>query len=143
MLVIYLPTEALPFDTYDETYFDGALGADFFNCCLVEINHDQQLLYLSKQGSEKQRQYDEETWQKLAIELEGNAPYLTTQIDDEISQQVKVLLDSGSTGALGLFVDNDDFALPEKNCKTRTSGVNGDSVNYDGLLKELAFGIQV
>ena len=141
MSVIYAPIEAMPFDTYDETYFDGVLGADFFNCCLVEINHDQQTLYLSKPGTEKQRQYDEDKWQKLAIDVEGNAPYLTTQIDDgESSKQVKVLLDTGSTGTLGLFVGSDDFVVPEKNYAARTTGVNGYSENHVGLLKELAFG---
>lgn len=141
MSVIYAPTAAMPFDSYDETYFDGVLGADFFNCCLVEINHDQQTLYLSKPGSEKQRQYDENKWQKLAIEVEGNSPYLITQIDDgESSKQVKVLLDTGSTGTLGLFVGNNDFAVPKNNYAARTTGVNGDSENHVGLLKELVFG---
>lgn len=141
MSIIYAPTEAMPFDTYDETYFDGVLGTDFFNCCLVEINHDQQTLYLSKPGTEKQRQYDENKWQKLAIEVKGNTPYLITHINDgDSSKQIKVILDTGSTGTLGLFVGNDDFAVPEINYARRTNGVNGDPENHVGLLKELDFG---
>ena len=141
MSVIYAPTDAMPFDSYDETYFDGVLGADFFNCCLVEINHDKQTLYLSKPGTEEQRQYDSTKWQKLAIEVEGNSPYLSTQINDGVSsKQVKVLLDTGSTGALGLFVGNGEFAVPKKTYTAKTTGVNGDSLNQVGLLKELLFG---
>jgi predicted aspartyl protease len=141
MSIIYVPAESMPFDTYDETYFDGVLGADFFNCCLVEINHDQQTLYLSKTGTEKERQYDENKWQKLALKVEGNAPYLITHINDgEGRKQVKVLLDTGSTGTLGLFVGNDDFAVPERNYTARTTGISGDAKNHVGLLKELDFG---
>jgi hypothetical protein len=141
MSVIYAPTDAMPFDSPAETYFDGVLGADFFNCCLVEINHDQQTLYLSKPGTEKQRHYDQNNWQKLAIDVEGNTPYLTTQIDDgQSTKQVKVMLDTGSTGTLSLFAGNGDFALPEKIYMGRSTGISGDSENHVGLLKGMAFG---
>lgn len=141
MSVIYAPTDAMPFDTYDETYFDGVLGADFFNCCLVEINHDQQTLYLSKPGTEKTRQYNNDNWQKLAIDVHSNTPYLTTQINDGQSiKQVKVMLDTGSTGTLSLFAGTGDFTLPEKTFVTRSTGISGDSTHHRGLLTELTFG---
>ena len=141
MSVIYVPTDAMPFDSYDETYFDGVLGADFFNCCLVEINHDQQTLYLSKPGTEKQRQYNHDKWQKLAIDVEGNTPYLTTQIDNGGSiKQIKVMLDTGSTGTLSLFAGTGDFTVPEKTFVTRSTGISGDSIHHRGLLTELTFG---
>lgn len=141
MSVIYAPTKAMPFESYDETYFDGVLGADFFNCCLVEINHDQQTLYLSKPGTEKERQYNKHKWQKLAIDVEGDTPYLTTQIDNGGSiKQVKVMLDTGSTGSLSLFAGQDDFTVPGKTFVTRSTGISGDSTNHLGILTEMAFG---
>lgn len=141
MSVIYAPTDAMPFDSYDETYFDGVLGADFFNCCLVEINHDQQTLYLSKPGSERERQYSDANWQKLAIDVQSNTPFLTTQINDgQSNKQVKVMLDTGSTGTLSLFAGKGDFLLPKKTYVTRSTGISGDSINHLGLLSEMTFG---
>ena len=141
MSLIYAPTEAMPFDSYDETYFDGVLGADFFNCCLLEINHDQHTISFSKPETEKQRQYTEDKWQKVAIEVDGNSPYLSTQINDgESDKLVKLLLDTGSTGALGLFVGEGDIAVPKKTYAAITKGINGESANQVGLLKEMTFG---
>ena len=51
--IIFAPTSAMPFDTIEETYFDGVLGADFFNCCLIEINHDKQILEISSPNKKK------------------------------------------------------------------------------------------
>jgi hypothetical protein len=141
MSVIYAPTDAMPFDSYEETYFDGVLGADFFNCCLVEINHDQQTLYLSKPGTEKERQYNNENWQKLAIDVQSNTPFLTTQIDNDGSiKQIKVMLDTGSNGTLSLFAGKGDFTIPEQTYVTRSTGISGDSINHLGMLTELTFG---
>jgi hypothetical protein len=74
---------------------------------------------------------------------------LITHINDgESRKQVKVSLDNGSTGTLGLFVGNDDFAVPERNYTAGTIEISGDAEmrrcgdaeNHVGLLKELDFG---
>ena len=141
MSVIYVPTDAMPFDSLEETYFDGVLGADFFNCCLVEVNHDQQKLYLSKLESGIERRYSGPDWQKLAMTVEGNTPYLHTQIDDgESIKSVKLILDTGSTGALDLFTGNNIIAIPQKTYQARSTGISGDTVNQVGLLPQLDVG---
>jgi hypothetical protein len=77
----------------------------------------------------------------LAIDVEGNTPYLTTQIDNGGSiKQIKVMLDTGSTGTLSLFAGTGDFTVPEKTFVTRSTGISGDSIHHRGLLTELTFG---
>jgi len=39
MSFIYAATRVVLFGICDRAYFDGMLGADFFNCCLIEIKH--------------------------------------------------------------------------------------------------------
>ncbi|GAB5380847.1 MAG: hypothetical protein Alis3KO_27030 [Aliiglaciecola sp.] len=139
--VIYAPTSAMPFDSIEETYFDGVLGADFFNCCLVEINHDQNTLVISAPTSKNINIYASETWQKLSIDVESNTPFLTTLVEDgEGEKNVKVMLDTGSTGTLSLFAGDNDFVIPDKTYETRTSGISGDTTNRVGHLNAFHLG---
>ena len=46
--VIYLPLTSVPFfDNFDEVYFDGVIGAQFFERFVVEIDYDRQLISFS------------------------------------------------------------------------------------------------
>ena len=139
--VIYAPTSAMPFRSVDETYFDGVLGADFFNCCLVEINHDAKVLVITKPGDSSRAHYGTEQWQEMAMHVESNTPYFTTTIHDEKSlRSVKLMLDTGSTGTLSLFAQNGHFALPDETFAATSTGIKGDSANLVGLLSHFSFG---
>lgn len=139
--IIYAPTSAMPFRSVDETYFDGVLGADFFNCCLVEINHDAKTLVITKPDDNSRAHYRTEQWQEVAMPVESNTPYFTTTLHDEKSQTtVKLMLDTGSTGTLTLFAENDRFALPDETFATTSTGIQGDSANLVGLLSHFSFG---
>ena len=139
--VIYAPTSAMPFRSVDETYFDGVLGADFFNCCLVEINHDAKVLVITKPDDNSRAHYGTEQWQEMAMHVESNTPYFTTTIHDEKSlRSVKLMLDTGSTGTLSLFAQNERFALPDKTFAATSTGIKGDSANLVGSLSHFSFG---
>ncbi len=139
--VIYAPTSAMPFRSVDETYFDGVLGADFFNCCLVEINHDAKVLVITKPDKTSRAHYRTEQWQEIAMPVEGNTPYFTTTIHDEKNlREVKLMLDTGSTGTLSLFAQNGRFDLPERTFAATSTGIQGDSANLVGLLSHFSFG---
>lgn len=139
--VIYAPTSAMPFRSVDETYFDGVLGADFFNCCLVEINHDAKALIISKPDDNSRAHYRTEQWQEIAMPVENNTPYFTTTLHDENNlKTVKLMLDTGSTGTLSLFAENNRFALPDKTFAATSTGIKGDSANLVGLLSHFSFG---
>ena len=139
--VIYAPTSAMPFRSVDETYFDGVLGADFFNCCLIEINHDAKTLIITKPDDNSRAHYRSEQWQEIAMPVENNTPYFTTTLYDEKKlTTVKLMLDTGSTGTLSLFTENDRFALPDKTFVATSTGIQGDSANLVGLLTHFSFG---
>lgn len=139
--VIYAPTSALPFDSIDETYFDGVLGADFFNCCLIEINHDTKTLVITKPDNNSVAHYRNGQWQELAMPVEGNTPYFITSLHDKEKQSsVKLMLDTGSTGTLSLFAGSHRFALPDKTYAATTTGIQGDSANHVGLLNHFTLG---
>ncbi|MFZ8198628.1 aspartyl protease family protein [Alteromonas portus] len=139
--IIYAPTSAMPFRSVDETYFDGVLGSDFFNCCLVEINQDAKVLIITKPDDSSRAHYGTEQWQEIAMPIESNTPYFTTTIHDEKSvKTVKLMLDTGSTGTLSLFAENDRFALPDKTFAATSTGIKGDSANLVGLLSHFSFG---
>ncbi|WP_421132938.1 aspartyl protease family protein [Alteromonas sp. A079] len=141
--VIYAPTSAMPFDSIAETYFDGVLGADFFNCCLIEINYDKKTLQISLPTQTNRQGYASQSWQVLDIEVEDNTPYLSTQIrNGETDKTVKVMLDTGSTGTLSLFANKQAFAIPNNAYTARTTGISGDTMNKVGLLRSLVIGKQ-
>ena len=73
--------------------------------------------------------------------VEDNTPYFTTTIHDkEKLKTVKLMLDTGSTGTLTLFAENDRFALPDKTYLATSTGIQGDSQNLVGLLSRFSFG---
>ncbi|GLX85534.1 hypothetical protein tloyanaT_17860 [Thalassotalea loyana] len=139
--VVYAPTEALPFDSRKETYFDGVLGADFFNCCIVEINHDEQVIYFQPRTDEVIANYVQPNWQPLDMQVIGNTPFLHTQVtDSKANKPVKLLVDTGSTGTVTLFSTTGKFEVPEQHYASRSSGISGDSQNLVGILKGINFG---
>ncbi|WP_334056484.1 retroviral-like aspartic protease family protein [Alteromonas sp. S005] len=139
--VIYAPTSAMPFRSVDETYFDGVLGADFFNCCLVEINQDAKVLIITKPDDSSREHYGIEQWQEIAMTVKSNTPYFTTTLHDgKSSKTVKLMLDTGSTGTLSLFAQNERFALPDKTFAATSTGIKGDSANLVGSLSHFSFG---
>ena len=141
LAVIYAPTEAMPFDSYEETYFDGVLGADFFNCCLVEINYDRGVVVFRKDTPIHQGAIEQGGWQKLSMVVNGNTPFLLSKVKDgQGEKEVKVMLDTGSTGSLSLFTGNGDFVLPQNTYSARSSGISGDTINQVGRLASFEFG---
>ena len=141
--VIYAPTSAMPFDSIEETYFDGVLGADFFNCCLIEINHDEQTLKISSPTPQNYQNYASHSWYSIKIQVEDNTPYLEAIITNGHTEKaVKVMLDTGSTGTLSLFTANQNFVIPDNNYDARTTGISGDTLNKVGLLNSLIIGGQ-
>jgi hypothetical protein len=140
--MIYAPADAMPFQNEEETYFDGVLGADFFNCCLVEIDHDKQELHFHRPAGAKLTQYNDQGWQRLTMEVENNTPYLSTSMLSQVGEaQIKVMLDTGSTGTLSLKLGiNPKIQLPEKTYQSRSIGIKGYANQLNGLLDTLHLG---
>jgi hypothetical protein len=140
--MVYAPSQAMPFQNEDETYFDGVLGADFFNCCVVEIDHDKQQLYFHRPSSALRTKYAGQGWQQLKMEVQSNTPYLKTSIISQMEEaQVKVMLDTGSTGTLSLKVGiNPNIQLPEETFQSRSIGIKGYATQLNGLVDNIRLG---
>jgi hypothetical protein len=100
--LVYLPLESVPFfENLDEVYFDGVIGAQFFERFVVAIDYDRQLISFSEPDSKFAiAATDDAKWDELPLQITGGLPYLTTTVDsfsgDEVS--VTLLVDTGYRG---------------------------------------------
>jgi predicted aspartyl protease len=129
--VINIPLTAIPFfDEIDEVYFDGIIGYDFLRRFVVEINYDEMVMIVSE-ADEYQPALNNQhkNWQQLPLEIVGNMPFLeaTIGVSTNTSVKVKLLVDTGSTGAFSLLPDTHDKLLEQEKYFTRTAqGLTGD-----------------
>lgn len=143
--VIYLPLESVPFfNNMDEVYFDGVIGAPFFERFVVEIDYDRQQITFSEPGSAAtqidQRDVD---WQEIALEISSGVPYLTTQIGagQKQSVEVKLLVDTGYRGPVSLTPDtHDKIYEPQEYFSTVGQGLSGDVQIKVGMSEFLSVG---
>ncbi|MFT5484261.1 MAG: hypothetical protein ACI9GW_002924, partial [Halieaceae bacterium] len=143
--VVYLPLAAVPFfDNFDEVYFDGVIGAPFFERFVIEIDYDQQLISFSEPESAKARIHEHDvSWQELPLEIESGVPYLATQISIDPGQSVavKLLVDTGYRGPVSLTPDtHEEIGNPIKYFSTVGQGLSGDVEIRVGMSEALNIG---
>jgi hypothetical protein len=129
--VIYLPLDSVPFfNNFDEVYFDGVIGAPFFERFVVEIDYDRQLISFSEPDS-AQAQIDQRDtqWREIPLEIQSGVPYITTHISTgpEQSVAVKLLVDTGYRGPVSLTPEtHDEIHEPREYFSTVGQGLSGD-----------------
>lgn len=143
--VVYLPLSSVPFfDHFDEVYFDGVIGAPFFERFVVEIDYDRQLISFSEPGSvETQIGSYGSGWQELGLQVQSGVPYLTTQISTGSGQtvEVKLLVDTGYRGPVSLTPDtHDEIDEPGEYFTTVSQGLSGDVESRVGMSELLTMG---
>jgi predicted aspartyl protease len=129
-IAIYLPLDAIPFfNELDDVYFDGVIGAPFFERFIVEIDHDQQLIHLLEPLDTYRQAYEGGGWQSLPLEVAGGVPYATLQFQAVAGQSVavKLLVDTGARAALMLTpATHSGLALPVEYFASTGQGLSGD-----------------
>lgn len=143
--VIYLPLTSVPFfDNLDEVYFDGVIGAQFFERFVVEIDYDQQLISFSEPGSVpasvNQRS---SSWQEIPLQIQSGLPYLTTQVSTGPKQSVtvKLLVDTGYRGPVSLTPDtHESLEEPLNYFSMMSQGLSGDVETRVGMSESLTVG---
>lgn len=143
--VIYLPLESVPFfNNTDEVYFDGVIGAPFFERFVVEIDYDRQQITFSEPGSaEAQIDQRDIDWQEISLQISSGVPYLTTQIGIAAQQsvEVKLLVDTGYRGPVSLTPDTHDRIYePQEYFSTVGQGLSGDVQIKVGMSEFLSVG---
>jgi predicted aspartyl protease len=143
--VIYLPPASVSFfDNLDEVYFDGVIGAPFFERFVVEIDYDRQLISFSEPGSVAAR-IDQRSadWQELTLQIQSGVPYLATRIDTGPAQSVavKLLVDTGYRGPVSLTPrTHDEIDEPREYFSTVSQGLSGDVETKVGMSESLTIG---
>lgn len=143
--VIYLSLASVPFfENLDEVYFDGVIGAPFFERFVIEINYDQQLISFSEPGS-LAANIDPRSanWQELPLQIQSGVPYLATQISTVAGEtvEVKLLVDTGYRGPVSLTPDtHDEIDEPLRYFTTVSQGLSGDVMSKMGMSETLGLG---
>jgi hypothetical protein len=143
--IIYLSLASVPFfDNLDEVYFDGVIGAPFFERFVVEIDYDQQLISFSEPGS-LSASLDQRgaNWREIPLQIDSGVPYLTTQISTgpEQTVAVKLLVDTGYRGPVSLTPEtHDEIDAPLTYFSTVGQGLSGDVEMKVGMSESLTIG---
>jgi len=131
--VIYLPLDSVPFfESSDDVYFDGVIGAPFFSRFVVEVDYDLGVVSFSEPSFAQARVAelgDSGGWQALPLQIESGVPYATAQFNAGQGQtiDVKLLVDTGFRGALSLTpVTHDSLQEPRRYFQTVSQGLSGD-----------------
>ena len=143
--VVYLPLDSLPFfDNLDEVYFDGVIGAPFFERLLVEIDYDQQKIVFSEPDTLQTRlDASGDVWQALPLQIISGLPYLTTQISTgpDVITTVKLLVDTGYRGPISLTPEShSEINEPANFFVLVSQGISGDVTSHVGLSQFLLMG---
>jgi hypothetical protein len=137
--VVVLSEDILKLGNYIGTPVAGILGYDFFNSFAVEVDFKNRKLLLHDPATFKPKQ----KWEKLPLLLEGNKPYLQTEIRTAAATiPVKLIIDTGAGHALSLETGSDArLKLPEKKLRAQLGvGLAGSINGYVGRVPELKLG---
>ena len=117
----------------------GILGFDFFNSFVVEVDFSRLNLVLHDPAAFK----PSKKYEVLPLTLEGNKPYLQTEIENSAGKvPVKLLLDTGAGYALSLDCSSDKrIKLPEKVLRSQLGvGLAGNVNGFLGRIPTLKLG---
>jgi hypothetical protein len=143
--VVYLPLSSVPFfNNLDEVYFDGVIGAPFFERFVVEIDYDRQLISFSEPGSVAARAaLASAGWEELPLQIQSGLPYLATQISTatEHSVAVKLLVDTGYRGPVSLTPQTHaEIDEPLEYFAIVSQGLSGDVHSRVAISEHMAIG---
>lgn len=142
---VYLPLSSVPFFAdLDEVYFDGVIGAPFFERFVIAIDYDRQLISFSEPGQmEAIRQQDGADWQALPLQVQSGLPYLVTWIDTGREQPVavKLLVDTGFRGPVSVTPEtHEDIDEPIEYFSSVSQGLSGDVESRVAVAEYLKIG---
>ena len=142
--VIQLPLDSVPFFTEtDDVYFDGVVGAPFFQRFTVTIDYDRQLVTFSELSTVVGGEISGKEWQAIPLQIEGGVPYLTAQVtnDQGTGVEVKLLVDTGARGSVSLTpASHAELHAPQLYFSRVDQGISGDVESRVTMLESLLLG---
>ena len=107
---------------------NGIIGYQFFKSNLVEINYEKKRIIIHR-DIEKNRKKIERKFEKIAITIERQKPYIINAVTiDSVAFPAKLLIDVGNSDALWLFEKQSKLIkIPAKNFEDYLGqGFSGD-----------------
>ena len=140
---IFLPLDAVPFfNELDDVYFDGVIGAPFFERFTIEIDHDQRLVSFSEPTVTAQRTRDDAgDWREVALQIDAALPYLTARVDPGEGPPItlKLLVDTGFRGTLSLTPSSsDELSQPTVYFESVSQGLSGNVPSRVAVVNSLS-----
>ncbi|MCB2409012.1 aspartyl protease family protein [Hymenobacter sp. BT178] len=142
MLFLTLSEDILNLSGYVGMPIHGILGSDVFHSFVVEVRPSESLLIFHDPATYTQPRG--RRWTRMSLDLEGNKPYLTTQVQvtDSLQLPLKLILDTGAGHALSIETTSSrQLQLPPKRLRSQLGkGLNGFINGYLGRVSGLQLG---
>jgi hypothetical protein len=127
MTIIQVPIDQSPlFGSYDEAYFDGAIGFDILSRYMTRINYADKTVTFIKDSSTALRSAE---WVKLPMTIHGRIPYVSSVMPNQQGQPVNYDL-AVDTGAPDYLYINSllatDFTFPSSYFESNTKNFDGE-----------------
>lgn len=122
---------------------NGIIGYHFFKNHLVEIDYDRKKVIVYNESHKKIRKRVAKHYHKEPISIENNKPYYTTSVvTDEQPRLSKMLIDTGNSDAIWLFLSEAlDIKLPSKSIECFLGrGFSGNVYGKRARISNFTFG---
>jgi predicted aspartyl protease len=145
---IYIPFNQIAlFDHPDEVFFDGIIGIDVLKKFTVKFDYDEMSFHLAAPDHDfVEGGIEAEGWHQSALDFNGMTPYIQLEMqyaDNTPPVQVELLVDTGSSGYLGLAVNEEKYiSLPETYVSVTGLGVTGEITSRVTTMEYLKMGNQ-
>lgn len=140
LTIVHVPLEQSPlFNSFEDAYFDGAIGYDVLKQYVTKIDYqNQKVIFYKKHDLEKLSS----DWLVLPIMIKGNIPYIEASLKNNNGQKVSQLfvLDTGAPDYIYInsqLVENVSF--PEKHFVGNMKHFEGASQIKTGRLPYFEF----
>jgi hypothetical protein len=140
--LLLLSDDVFDLSSYVGQPIHGILGADVFRSFVVEVDAEHQLLTLHR--PDRFRAPKGRRWVSLPLSLEGDKPYIQTEVNigDSLRLPLKLVLDTGAGHALSIETGSDArLKLPPQRLRTYLGrGLSGEIHGYLGRVAGLTLG---
>ncbi|MBU2180942.1 MAG: hypothetical protein KJ930_16085 [Gammaproteobacteria bacterium] len=127
MTIIQVPIDQSPlFGSYDEAYFDGAIGFDILSRYMTRINYADKTVTFFKDSSTALQSGE---WVKLPMAIHGRIPFVSGAIPNQQQQptQYDLVVDTGAPDYL--YINSllaTDFNFPSSYFESNTKNFTGE-----------------
>jgi hypothetical protein len=143
--VIVLEKNLLQLSQIMGTFVHGILGFDLFRSFIVEINYATKELILYERSNDKKISHlsNHKRWSVFPIDIDETKSFINIDYkhaESSTTQPVRLIIDTGSSGALSLFKQTSDkIIIPKEHLSGLLGvGLGGEIFGKTGRIHELS-----